>query len=677
MRNSDPIFWPDEGSDIALKQRINRDYDDCINIIETQWYKGDLCSRFIVGDQDIWGLIYPGVSTYRRKIFSFNISNGMIQMASGRQRQHRKTQTSIPILNGMQKTSDQFTKCLFHINNHEGVYQVHSDCFELGALVKGLGWCYSYLDKTEDPISGSIRKVYVDQTATMYDPYMRKHNMSDCRHWRYRKFYSKEQAALRYPDLADSILGLSHGSYRDEKFYYMPEVYQIQFPNILAIDEYWYATSREATFLIDRETEEVQEWDGDEEQLRDLMRMRDEQGQEFRKKLKVIKRQRPTVRLCILINDRTIVDMADPNSIDRYPVVPCLGYFTPDSPYYAYKYRGMAADLLDPQYLMNRLKVNDLDQVESQQSGIKMELGALVTPTDALNQGNGRVLTTKPGFFDKVDKLHIDPPSPVLLQMEENLKQIMGEISGATDIMMGQEVQDESGVQSALRQIAGQTRLQKLYDQFDEFQRIDGDISISMVQSNWTYGKVRQVIGEEPTPEFDNKLFFKYGCKVVPGVLTESQQQMEAHQLIYCREKLGLPISARRILSKLTLQDKDDLLKEVDQAEQAQQKAAEQRSQLEMQQLQVDNETKLSYAHSQEAQSKERIAKIEVDRAEAYERIKKSKEEEMGSLLDLVRSLKELETIDLTNLQAKIDLLKSMSAESDEDKEEKPKEAVV
>ena len=37
-----------------------------------------------------------------------------------------------------------------------------------------------------------------------------------------------------------------------------------------------------------------------------------------------------------------------------------------------------------------------------------------------------------------------------------------------------------------------------------------GDVIIEMIQKNWTYGKIKQVIGEDPTSEFDNKVFFKY-----------------------------------------------------------------------------------------------------------------------------------------------------------------------
>lgn len=53
----------------------------------------------------------------------------------------------------------------------------------------------------------------------------------------------------------------------------MPEVYQIQFPNLIAFDEYWYLSSREAQYLVDVDTEECQEYTGDEEDIRDIMRM--------------------------------------------------------------------------------------------------------------------------------------------------------------------------------------------------------------------------------------------------------------------------------------------------------------------------------------------------------------------------------------------------------------------
>jgi hypothetical protein len=656
---------------------MEKNYTDCINILQTQWFQGDLDDRFTMGDQDLWGLIFPGVATYRRKIFNFNLTQSAVSTCSGYQRRNRKTSTCIPIHQGNQKTADQFTKVLYHVLGKSGGYDVYSDCFEKGAVTMGLGFCYSYIDKTQDVVSGDIRKQYVDFRRTLYDPYFRNRDMSDCRFWWVRTFFDRYQAATLYKELADDILALPRGSYRDDKFYYMPEVYQIQFPNLIAFDEYWYLTSREATYIIDRRTEECQEWKGDDEQLRDVMRakFRDQEGKmvEGRKLFVVEKRQKPTVRRSVIINDRLLIDEANPYGIDRYPVTMCLGYFSPDSPYYAYKFRGIPRDMRDAQYLFNRFKVNDLDQVEAQQMGLKVKKGALITPDDALNQGNGRVLFVDPKFqMDDVQKMDIHPPAATLLKMEEMLQQVAQYISGITPEMMGQEIDDKAGIITMIRQTAAITRLMPFFDAFDEFQRLDGDLTIEMAQQNYTYGKVKQIINEEPTSEFDSKLFLKYGCKVALGVLTETQQQLEAQQLIYAREALGIPVPSRRILNAMVLQNKDELIAEIEAAEKQQSQMSQAQAQLQMQQMQVDNETKLSYARSQDGLAKERVAKIQTDKAIAQEKIKRSKEEEAGAVLDLVKAIKELQNIDLDQIQKAVQVMQALAPQVEEPTKQQP-----
>lgn len=663
MRNNDPLFWPDSTFDLSLRQSMNKNYSDCINILQTQWYQADLDQRFVIGDQDLWGLIFPGVATYRRKIFNFNLTNRAIQMVSGYQRRNRKTTICIPSQAKMQKTADQFTKCLFHTMDKAGAYQIFSDCFEMGALTQGLGFLSIYKDTTSDPISGDIKYRYIDMKSCLFDPFFRKHDLSDCRFFWTRQFFDKQEAATIYHDFYDEIMALPSGSYKDDKFYYMPEVYQIQFPNLIAFDEYWYLTSRETTFIIDKETEETQEWEGDEEQLRDVMRRKLDNGVEIRKKVAVVKKQKPTVRRAIVLNDKVMVDEANPYGLDCYPYVPCLGYMTADTPYYAFKFRGIARDLRDAQYLYNRRKVTDLDILESQQQGLKIKKGALVTPDDALNQGNGRILTIDPSFqMTDVEQMQIIPPAPTMLQMEESLKTVMMEISGVNEELLGSAIDEKAGILSMLRQGAGLTTLQKLFDQFDEFQRLAGDITIRMIQKNWTYGKVEQVIGEPPTPEFDDKLFFKYGAKVVPGVLTETQQQLQAQQLIYLRQELGVPIASKRLLKSLTIQDKDEVIAEIEQAENAQAQQQQQMAQLQLQQMQVDNETKLSYARSQDGLAQERIAKIQLDKAVNAERIQRAREDKTAAVLNVIKAVKELDGMDLSHIAQELEIIRGIAA---------------
>ena len=634
---------------------MQKNYTDCINILQTQWQQADLDERFVLGDQDIWGILFPTATGTRRKIFNFNITNPIIQAISGQQRQTRKALNCIPIQSPFQKTADQMTKCLYYIHNKGGVYQTYSDAFEQGALTQGLGFLSIYKDMTDDPISGEIKVKYVDMKSCLFDPYFRKSDLSDCRYWWTRQFFDRQEAATLYQEFADEIMTLPRGSYKDDKFYYMPEVYQIQFPNLIAFDEYWYLATRKANYIVDVETEECQEFDGDEEDFRVRLSKVDRQ---YRKRLKLIEKPRQTVRRSIVINDRVMIDEANPYGLDRYPVVPVLGYFSPNTPYYAYKFRGVVRDMRDAQYLFNRRKVADLDILESQQQGLKIRQGALVTPDDSLNTGNGRVLTiAKNADMNDVQAMEIHPPSPVMLQMEEMLMQITHRIAGIDPSAMGMDVDDKAGIISMMRQAATARNLQRLFDQLDESQRLVGDIMIEMIQKNWTFGKVKQVIGEEPTPEFEDKLFFKYGAKVVQGALTETQQQLNLAQLIYIKKELGIDVPSENIIKALTIQDKDDLIEAITAREKQAMEQQNKMAQLQMQQIQVDNETKLSYARSQDGLATERKAKIQTDVAVAQEKIAKSREESSANTLNLLKAVKELQSMDVDRMQRNLEMV--------------------
>ena len=139
-------------------------------------------------------------------------------------------------------------------------------------------------------------------------------------------------------------------------------------------------------------------------------------------------------------------------------------------------------------------------------------------------------------------------------------------------------------------------------------------------------------------------------------MLTESQQQLEAQQLLYARE-IGIPVSSKRILSKLTIQDKEELMEEIEQTEKAQAEQQQQMAQLQMQQMQVDNQTKISYAKSQDGLANERNAKIQLDKALNAERLARAQEEKTQGTMNLLKAAKELEGIDINNLLQTVQIL--------------------
>lgn len=658
MKNNDPTFWPGSQVDYELKQRMQANYQDSITQLQTQWAQADLDERTFLGDADMWGSLYPNGIHQRRKMFNFNIVHASIMMVTGHQRRNRKSTIAIPIKSPVQKTSDQFTKCLFHVHKSGG-YQVYSDAFEHGSLVQGFGLVNIFPDYSSDPISPDIKLRFVDFKSILMDPFFRQKDLSDCRYIWTRQYFDKEEAKILYPDHRDEIDQTPYGGApKDDKFYYMPENFGLQSNKLLAFDEYWYLSQREATYAIDVQTQEVKEIFGDEEDIRVvLMQLRD--------KIKIIKKPKQTVRRAILINGRIFVDEERPYGIDRYSFVGFYGNFNPDTPYYGYKFKGIVRDMRDAQYLYNVRKVTDLDILASQQQGMKVKEGALVTPDDSLNTGNGRVLfINAKNDMNDVQPMEIIPPSPVMLQMEDMLKSVMREISGVNEELLGSAVDDKAGVLSMLRQGAGMTTLQKYFDQFDESQRLCGDIIIEMIQHFWSYGKIKQVIGEEPTPEFDDKAFFTYGAKVVQGVLTESQQQLELAQLFELQARFGQIFPHDEIIEAMTIQNKDRIIQKMTEAQKAQQEQQQKMSEIQMQQLQVDNQTKLSYAESQSALAQERVAKITTDVAVAEDKLKRAHTEDTAALLNVLKALKELEGIDLGHFRQKLEMLQMLQPEA-------------
>jgi len=637
---------------------MQSNYQDSITNLQTQWFQADLDQRAYLGDTSSWGQLYPDTTiTHRRAVLNFNIIHSTIMVVTGHQRRNRKSTIAIPVHSPVQKTADQFTKCLYYVNGNGG-YETISDAYEQGALVQGFGLIFIYPDFTTDPVSPEIKTKYIDMKSIIIDPYFRNKDLSDCRYIWMRQFFGKEEAKLMYPKLAEEIENTpTGGSFKDDKFYYMPENFGFQQTDLLAMDEYWYLSQRTAIYVIDNETEETKEVDGDEEDIR-IIQM------EFGDRIRIVKRPKQTIRRAIVINGRVAVDEERPFGLDFYPFAGTYGNFNPDAPNYAYKFKGIVRDIRDINYLFDLRKTADLDILESQQQGLIVEDGSLLNPDDSLNRGNGRVLVRRKGSSpDSITPMQIIPPSQVMLEMEQMLMDVSRVICGVNEELLGAAVDDKAGVLSMLRQGAGLTTLQKYTDNLEWTQKRCGEIIISLIQNYWSYGKIKQVIGEEPTPEFDNKAFFKYGAKVVQGVLTDTQQQLELAQLFELQQRFGEVFPADEIIEVMTIQNKDRIIEKIQKAQQEQAQQAQQMQEIQMKQMEVDMQTKLSYSKSQEGLAAERVAKIQTDVAVAEDKIKRAHTEDTAALLNVIKAIKELEGMNLNELSMKLALLDQIQPE--------------
>lgn len=641
-----PTYYDEQHKDILA--RMEAFYAESITINQSFWSEADADTRFESGDQTIFNDLYGNLPINRRRQFNFNRIRRVINMIDGHQRKNRKSTICTPIENGDAETADQFSKILMWINNQEGVLETISESFH-GGLVTGLNLLEVWVDYRSDPISGNIRVDNCSYNSFLIDPFFRKHDLSDCNSIWKRSFLTKREVISLMPDYGEVILGLQgndSGSARDGKFQFMPESYNYGMKQLLTYDQFYYRDYRTQLMLADAQTGETMEWRGSDEDLKAFL------AQE--QSVTVIEQTVPTVRLAIVVQGKVLYDGPNPNGTDLYPFVPVFGYFNPQMPYFPQRIQGVVRGLRDPQYLYNRRKVIELDILESQiNSGWIYKENALVNPLDVFNlsgQGRGLALKEEASMTD-VQQIQSPAIPPTTIQISEMMAKEVMEISGVNEELLGSATDDKAGILSMLRQGAGLTTLQILFDQLDNSQKLLGKIMIDIIQANFTPGKIKKILeGQEPAPQFYNKAFGKYHAVVEEGLNTSTQRQMQFAQLLQLREA-GLPIPDSVIIDAATLQDKKKLMEAMDQQQQQQKQMQQMQLQAQMQEQQAKTENLQAQSVANQGLGLERVSRVEENKALAVERRAAAiKDQDLG-FLSLVKALKEVETMDIGHIQ--------------------------
>lgn len=638
-----PQFYDER--DRPLLSRMEKSYSDGITLNQTFWSEADIDTRFEAGDQTLWQDFYGNLPVHQRKQFNFNRIRRTKELISGYQRRNRKSTIVVPVENGDSQTADQYTKIMMWVNNQEGILETISDAFN-GALVTGMNLLQIWLDYRTDTVSGNIRVDNCSYNSFLIDPFFRKHNLSDCRYIWKRSFLTKRECISLLPDHAEDIASLSHiGTSRDGKFQFLPESYNYDMTSMLTYDEYYYRDYRTQRMLVDSQTGECMEWrSNDEDGLKQFLK--------FFPQITVIESEIPTVTLGIVIEGRVMYHGPNPLGIDLYPFVPVLAYYNPQMPYMADRIQGVVRGLRDAQYLYNRRKVIELDILESQiNSGWKYKENALVNPKDVFLSGQGKGLALKQEA-QMSDVEQIMPPGipPSMIQLSEILGREIQEISGVNEELLGSATDDKSGILSMLRQGAGLTTLQSLFDKLDYSQKLLGKLILQIVQTNFTPGKVKKIIDEDPAPQFYNKAFGRYDAAVEEGFNTTTQKQMQFAQLLQLKD-LGLPIPDDVIIEAATLQNKTKLMASVTQRAEQQRQAQAAQSQAVTRELQSRITKNEAQAVANEGLGIERLSRVQENKALAVERMAEAKKDRDIGLLNLVKAMKEIDDIDLQHIE--------------------------
>ena len=540
-------------TDQNIKQEFNEAYKQAYQHWGTFLKEAAQDLKMVLGDP--WSAAdKKALRTQHRAPMTFNKALRVCRLISGYQRKHRLVLKVDPIEGSDDATANQLTGVLMWVLQYGNAYHVLSEAFDFGALKSGINLVHPYVDHTEDPVSGDIQFARIPYNKCMLDPLFTKRDLSDCTFLLRRDYFPKDTVKALLPKHAAEIEKLTIGG-RDEKYTYFHPPSDLLGGKFMRYDEFWVRTYKPIKTLVDPRTG----------QWTRIPKPTD-------RKVALLKKIYPkgiitdgyqrTVELRILVEDHVFYVGPDPNGTDDYPYVPIFGFWTPEANTSEKKLQALARCIRDPQDETNKRRMKMLAILDSVIStGFKAASDAVINPGSLYQSGQGRVIFTKPGKFTEVEQLHGGDIPQGLFRLQELMDQDIIEIPGANDEMFGApESHDirQAGILSKLRQAAGLTVLQDLFDNYRLGKSLLGRKVIKMIQHNFTPAKIQRIINEQPTQEFYDKKFGKYDCVPTEGVLSDTQRQMYYAELRAMKAE-GAPIPWSAIIDAAPMQWKSKL----------------------------------------------------------------------------------------------------------------------
>lgn len=644
-----------------LKQMQDAFYASNYTSNSTLWLQGAIDKRFKIGDQNLYNQFYGTNSTNTQKFF-FNLIRRHINMICGYQRKNRKSTITMPQGYNDDPLADDYNKVMRWCDDRDGFQEYLSQSFE-GACDTGETLLHIYPDYVYDPISGDLFTDCVAYNNYLIDQYTRKQDLSDCNGiWR-RRWTSKQMAKLLLPGYAKEIDKMRPGGFKDGRFPLQAELQNVAISNLFTYDEFYYRTTRPGKIVVDPMSGEATEWEEIEAEDEDML----DQVMRQQPWLRIKEVEIPTVKLVITLSGKIVYHGKNLLGIDQYPFVPTQCYVDQDVQAYAWRKQGIVRGLRDSQFLYNMRKVIELQLLQSSLNAGWIYPVDVVTDPKCFRQssgGDGFLIPLKsgrqPGEIQRIEPVSI-PQS--LLELSNSLAEDITKISGVNEELLGSATDDKSGILSMLRQGAGLTTLQTIFDKLDYTQRLYGKIRLQAIRKNFSKGKIRNILGHDPDERFFTSHSQKYAIAVEEGNYSTTQRQMELQQLLHFKE-IGMGISDKSILRAAFITNKAQVIQEME--EQNQQQAEQQQAQAQ-QQEKMDNAkimAMLSKSKVDMAKEQETYAKIEDIHATAEHK-------NVQSDLDLVKMIVELEDMQFSQFKNAFEYAQAVKLAN------QPQEAVV
>jgi hypothetical protein len=290
-------------------------------------------------------------------------------------------------------------------------------------------------------------------------------------------------------------------------------------------------------------------------------------------------------------------------------------------------------------------------------TGWKAKDGSVINRDALYGAGQGKVI-----WIDKASQLSdiernapVDIP-PGLFQLVGEMDNDLMEIAGANSELMGMAEGNDlqvAGVLAKLRQAAGLTILQDMFDNYRLSKRLLGIKTIRAMQANYGPEKMQRITGKGAVSGWDKTDLTQFDVTLDETPLTDSQRNLAYSQLIQMKEK-GAPIPWSIILDLAPICYKAEVKKAIEAEEKAQ-----------AEQMNAANEAAMRASKLGEASILSDIeankAKAAQNRAGAIENMADIEQSKAAATLDLVKALMEIKGMNVDQITKLATTLQQMT----------------
>ena len=659
---------PNQGN---IRQWLDNLYTKFQPIEQSRWNQSNIDTLFYAGSQTFVNRYFNFSPTTSYQQYYFNLVQQPVNMITGYQRQHRKSITYQNIDGSDPQTTDQYTKLITNVAMRGAIHEQFSKACELAA-VSGMVMLQPYLDfNGDDHAQGELKLKIWEYNSFLVDPYFREPDMSDAQFVWCQEYISKKEAEERFPDKIETIAPMAGTPQRYGSFYFLPENYNMARNDLMVLSYVWYKWKKNKKRLYSARRNQFFDFAGGDPQLHQILQTIPD--------LQVVNVDVPCWKLAVVLNEQLMFQGDNPLGFDGCPFIPVYWNYEPHINYYDLRVRSLIRTMRDPQFLFNYKVITNNDIVASTiNAGWKRKIGAVANEDNLKKSGQGWDVIINDGYeMTDVEKIIPSGVPESDLALAQQMDDLIWKTAGINlENWAGQNDKQISTLTQLMKMAANLMVFQKYFDQWDYSLKLVGDKLLQIILNNWTAEKVSLMIGEDPTPFFYSRIFSKYNTLVEEGLLTPTQRNLQAQQMLEINERFGrevLPPSM--IIKDMNIQGKAEILeflqKQEEQMNATQAEATNIQHAFEeakLQELYSRAASNIAMARERHGRSEsniglfeERLSNITKNREMAT----KTKMEAMEKLVEVIQKFGEIEAALAMNQVDSID----KKVESDEDRE--------